>query len=77
MRKTIDGVIVELAGVEVHLEIKVDMPKGEDFEVIGIHHEHEELNGLMWLYDVSHEFKVEVDDAVREALTNELRQPRF
>lgn len=71
MRKTLDGVIVELAGIEVHLEIKVDAPKDDDFEVVNIHHEHEELSGLMWLYDASHEFKVEVDDAVREVLENE------
>lgn len=73
MRKTIDGVLVNLADIELHLEIKVDVPKGEDFEVIGIHHEHEELSGLMWLYDASFEFKSEVDESVREALTNELR----
>lgn len=70
MRKTIT-VIAEFCGFEIELDVKIDNPPDDDFEVVDITDPHEEVTGFKYIYDSSFEFKREINNAVREVLTNE------
>ena len=45
MRKTVT-VIVEFCGFEIELDVKIDNPPDDDFEVVDITDPHEEVTGL-------------------------------